>query len=389
LLILPPPSSAAQPVVSATMWRVAGQEVTLRFAFLRQAVPLLGDPGKPPPATEAVGRRVLAGAAVEQDGQRCPAIDLGYDLGRVDPLYLGPDLTGFEMLFRCPHERGSLVLREDALSALPAPHIGLASIRIGAAAQATRLIAGESRVLLPAGGPAAASTMAAYAWLGIQGLPGRLLHVAALCGLLLAVRRRGELVGLVSGVGAGYLAAALAAGAFDWVTSSAPEAAFDGGLVLLTAALLLGRASGELAKPALGLALLAAAAAGMALLRGHTGAALTLAGAGVSAFSLLSMPSLPGVCAARMGLAGLALGVVDGLALPSALGPLHTLVPLPLAGDLGYSVGAAATALGLLTFLTALTRWLPVRTRLLDAPLTAELAATVLAGVGAFEVLVV
>jgi hypothetical protein len=385
--LLPPPAFAAGPVVSAASWRVAGRDVTLRLAFPRPSTRLLGEPGKPPPATEAVARRVLAHSAVEQDGQPCPAIDLGYDLGRVDPLYLGPDLAGFEMLFLCPRDHGSLVLREDALSDLAVPHIGLASIRMGEAAPVMRLATGRT-VQLPDGGRATASGLAAYAWLGMRGLPGRVLHLVTLAGLLCALRRRAELSGLATGLGAGYLAAALAA-AGGWVLRSAPAAAFDGGLVLLAAALLLGRANRELRMPALGLALMAGCAAAAALLSGQWAVALALTGAGVSTFSLLWLRSLPGVCAARMALAGLALGAMDGLTLPSALGPIHSLVALPAAGALGYSAGSAATALLVLVLLTLTRRWLGARARLLETPLLAELAAAVLAAVGAFEVLAV
>jgi len=133
--------------------------------------------------------------------------------------------------------------------------------------------------------------------------------------------------------------------------------------------------------------------AAVALLRGEAAIAVTLGGAGLAGVSLLSLESLPGVCAARLALAGFALGAVDGFALPLAAAPLHTLVPLPAAGVLGYNTGAATAALVLVALLSALLvqgrRWAGMRARLLDVPLLTDLAATALAAVGAFQVLTV
>lgn len=382
------PACAADAIPEAAIWRVSGPEVSLRFAFPRGAARLLAQPGKPVPATEAVARLVLAKSAVEQDHKPCPAVDLGYDLGRVEPLYLGPALMGFEMLFHCPRDAGSLVLREQALADLGVPQLGLTTVYAGTSPPVTRLTAGERGVQLPAGQPKGSSAFV-YAWLGMQGLPGRGLRVLALCGLLLAVRRRGELIGLACGVSAGYLAAGIAA-ACGWVLAPGPAAAFDGALVLLAAALVMGRATapGD-RKPALGLAAVAAVCALAALLRGQAPIAVTLAGAGLLSFSLLWLESLPGVCAARLALTGLALSAVDGFALPRAVAPLHTLVPLPAAGALGYNTGAAAAALLLLAVLTQLRRWAGTRARLVDAPLLADMAATALCCAGAFQALTV
>lgn len=386
------PAGAAEVVASAAIWRVSGPEVSLRLAFPRDAVRLLGQPGKPLPATEAVARQVLAQSAVEQDHTPCQAVDLGYDLGRIEPLYLGPALSGFEMQFRCPHAQGSLVLREQALSGLTAPHLDVAAIYLGAAAPVTVLAAGARGIELAAGKPAANSTLATYAGLGLVGLPGRLVCLATLGGLLLAVRQRAELIGLAAGVGAGYLAAGLMA-AGGWVLARGPAAAFEGALVLFAAALVMGRATGELRKPALGLAAVAGLCVLVALLRGQTAIALALAGAGLAGASLLSLESTSPVCAVRLALAGFALAAADGFALPLAAAPLHTLVPLPAAAALGYNTGAASAALLALALVTALflqsRRWLGARAHLLDTPLLTDLAATALAAVGAFQVLTV
>lgn len=401
------PAGAADAVPAASIWRVSGPEVSLRFAFPRQYVRLLGQPGKPLPATEAVARQVLAQSLVEQDHRPCPAVDLGYDLGRIEPLYLGPELMGFEMLFHCPHAQGALVLREQALSNRGVPQLALAALYVGAAPAVTRLVTGERGVEIAPGDtsrqPTAGSSALAYAWLGLRGLPGRGLHVLALGGLLLAVRRRGELAGLAAGLGAGYLAAAVASAAGGWVLARGPEAAFDGALVLLTAALLMGRTTGELKKPAWGLAAVAGMGAALALLRGQTSIALALAGAGLSGFSLLWLESLPGVCAARFSLAGVALGGVDGFALPLAAAPLHALVPLPAAGALGYNTGAALAALTLMALLTALRRGWQARAAPAGStgsfkafggywaylPETADLLAAALSLAGTFQALTV
>lgn len=295
------------------------------------------------------------------------------------------------MLFQCPHAQGTLVLREQALSDRGVPQMALAAVYAGTAPPVTRLNP-ERGIEIPTGQPPAASRALDYASLGLRGLPGRGLHLLALLGLLLTLRHRGERAGLAAGLGAGYLAAAVgAAGGF--VLAPGPEASFDGMLVLLAAALIMGRATGELKKPALGLAAVTALCAAVALLRGEGAISLTLAGAGMAGFSLLWLGSLPGVCAARLALAGLALGLVDGFALPMAAAPLHALVALPAAATLGYNSGAALTALGLAVLLNPLRRGLSACARgmafwgYVDRPLLADLWAAVLACAGVFEVL--
>lgn len=53
---------------------------------------------------QRLGDYLLAHLAVQADGQDCPAIDQGYDIGRIDPLTVASGLYGFEIFFaaRCP-----------------------------------------------------------------------------------------------------------------------------------------------------------------------------------------------------------------------------------------------------------------------------------------------
>jgi len=384
------PSFAAEPVVSASMWRASGQDVALRFTFPRRTAELLAAPGKPVPATEAVARYVLQRIVVEQDSVPCPAVDQGYDLGRIDTLYVGPDLFGFDILFRCPRADGSLALRNDALFDLSAPHIALASIRLGGAAAVSRLVTSADRTIRIGKGQAAKGSGAGtYMQLGSRHLLTSWVHWCTVCGLLLCARGRRELAFLASGILGGYLIAALAAGASHFVLGPNGSQAWDGLLVLLTAALLMGRTTGELRKPAIGLAIVAGAGALVAVFRGYPDVALTLVGAGAFGSCMLYLWHLGWDHPARWLAPALALGLVDGFALPSELAPLNSAIMIRTTDIWAFNVGAVGAVLALFAAVAAV-RWLLLRyASFLKAPVFGDLLAASLAGLGAFYVLVV
>lgn len=390
LLLAPHLGRAAERIVSSAAWRTSGNEVGLRVLFPRSTALVLRQPGQPVPATEAVERYVFKRVHVQEGQVPCSPIDLGYDLGRIDPLYFGPDLFAFEIIFRCPHGTGTLTLRNDALFDLPVPHIGLASIRLNNAPTVTRLLTPGSHTLQIIGGhPPAPSSAGAYAWLGAQHLFTDGLDLCAVCGLLITVRRRSELESLALGLLGGYLAAALAAGAGRFILGAPGAQAWEGAFVLFTAALLIGRTPSHLSRAALGLALTAGVAALVALLRGHGDVALTLVGAGAFGACLLTLWRTPGVAAARWALPALALGAVDGFTLPSELAPVRALAQVSTPDILAFNLGSVAAALVLFAGV-AILRWLLERhASILKAPVMGDLLAASLAGLGAFYVLAV
>ncbi|HEY4338451.1 MAG TPA: hypothetical protein VGM97_00715, partial [Steroidobacteraceae bacterium] len=94
-------AEAQQRSVSYSTWIVSGNMVTLRYLLpVSVAQRLMGvevqvlTVGK---LEEYLLRHQTVGSA----GGECPAIDQGFDLGRVDPLAVGPDLYGFEIFYRC------------------------------------------------------------------------------------------------------------------------------------------------------------------------------------------------------------------------------------------------------------------------------------------------
>ncbi len=74
-----------------------------------------------------VSSYLLKNITVRSSVGACPAIDQGYDLGRVDPLAAAPDLYSFEIMYRCADPRG-MTLTNAALFDR-APHTDFARIQ--------------------------------------------------------------------------------------------------------------------------------------------------------------------------------------------------------------------------------------------------------------------
>jgi hypothetical protein len=383
-------SRAGQPLASHAAWTVSGSAVTLRLTFPRTAAALLARPGQPVPATEAVGRYVLNTTKVTQDLRPCPAVDLGYDLGDVEPLFVGPALFGFEMQFRCPGTGGVLSLRTDALFDTTAEHVSLATVRVEDARAVSRLVTAGDRTLRVANGKLLdGRSPGTCAGLGLHHLLTSTVPLFSLAGLATCVRQRRELLWLALGCAGGYLAAALLAGLGHFDLAAGPVQAWNGLLVLLTAALVMGRGAGDLGRPSLGLAIVAGIAALVAAARGLTDVALALLGAGLSGFCLLHLWRTAADHPARWLAPGLLLSLVDGFWVPDILEPVLPLAQLQGADILAFNVGAAGTALAVLAAVAG-GRWLLARRASFRAhPVVGDLVAASLAGLGAFLVLAV
>ncbi|HEY2590233.1 MAG TPA: hypothetical protein VGI35_01475 [Steroidobacteraceae bacterium] len=341
------PARAAGPSVSYSTWVVSSDTVMLRFVLpVAQAERMTGS-AIPVLTASKLGEYVLEHTAVSAAGRDCPAIDQGYDLGRVDPVRVGAGLYGFEIIFRCGGPISSLVLENHALFDRVPGHINFARLQVGKRFTDQLFRAGRQRVDIadPAAAPAAG--FGAYVSLGM-------LHVlrdaARLCFLiiaLLAARRPRAGLEILAGLAAGY-ALALVADSSGLIVSEQPMIeAFIGLLVALCA---VSAVAPQLGRPAIAragwpllLLTLAIVAAGLRASR----PALLLAGAaGLSAGFLAAIRT--GLPRGIMALPAAIFGFLDGFALPSLLAPLD----LAFAGrsrmSIGHDLGALIAEAGVL-----------------------------------------
>src|SRR5262249_50186853 len=115
--------------VSYTVWTVSSSSVLVKFLLPAPVARSLTGAEVPLLTTRKLGDYVLQHVEVEAAGGACPAVDQGYDLGKVDPLAVGADLYGFEILFRCAGGTDSgLVLHNHAVFALAPGHVDFARI---------------------------------------------------------------------------------------------------------------------------------------------------------------------------------------------------------------------------------------------------------------------
>ena len=91
--------------VSYSTWIIAGNMVTLRYLLPVTVAQRLMGVEVPVLTTEKLEEYLLQHQTVASVSGDCPAIDQGFDLGRVDPLAVGPDLYGFEIFYRCKDPR--------------------------------------------------------------------------------------------------------------------------------------------------------------------------------------------------------------------------------------------------------------------------------------------
>ncbi len=388
LALLPRVSMAEEQLVSSEYWVIAGNAVTLRYTFPREVATHLNKPGMPIASIATIGRYVLERTSVRQDAAACAAVDQGYDLGLVDPLYAGPALYSFEILFHCPQASGSLTLRSNALFDLDRRHIGLADIRVGSAAPVSRLVSGAHRETQVAGGTRAeASAPGAYMVLGAGHLFTRLVHWCTVCGLFLLARSRRDWAMLAAGISGGYLIAALLSGFDGWVLQEGPAEAWDGFLILLVAAFFTARGMGSSRAAAIALAVIAAITAAIAALRGETGIAIMLAGAGLSGVCVIGFWNEFESRPLRWVLPAGIFGLMDGFHLASAFAPLHGVVAVTAMHVGAFNVGATLAAL-VMFGVAFVVRAAALRyARFLARPFFGDLLTAALAATGVFCVL--
>jgi len=349
---------AAGPSVSYSTWIVSGDTVMLRFVLPVAEAERLTGAAVPVLTVGKLGQYVLDHTAVSSSGRDCPALDQGYDLGKVDPVRVAPGQYGFEILFRCDAPPSALVLVNHAVfDRLPA-HVNFARLQVGSRFTDQLFTAGTQRLHIADLAAAPAAGLGGYVSLGLLHVLRDLSRLCFLVVAAVAARRPRETVRILAGLIAGYVLA-LAAQAAGVVASEEPliEACI-GFLIALCAVTTL---TPQLERPRIATAgwplLLLALAIIAAALRAPAPALLLAGGAVFSAGFMAAIRArlpqgarLPG---GVMALPAAVFGFLDGFVLPSLLAPLG----LPFSGRLrmsiGYDLGALLAEAGVLAVVAA------------------------------------
>jgi hypothetical protein len=377
---------AQQRSVSYSTWIVSGNMVTLRYLLpVSVAQRLMGVEVSVLTANK-LGDYLLQHQTVGSAGGECPAIDQGFDLGRVDPLAVGPDLYGFEIFYRCKDPR-QLLLRNTALFAVTPGHIDFARIEMNGQTVARLFTVEHQQLALPDDHTLSPTSFAQYLGLGLKHVLTSADRWILLLGALLLVRRRLDVAYLIAAVVGGYVLSVLVVSS-GWVMPRMSRMeAFMGLLVALLGATLMQRElhdqPGALRRwPALLLLLVLL----VGLLRAPAAAVALLGAAGLVAGFLGWSPRFAGQQMLWPCVVGM-FTFLDGFALPAVLGPAQLPQRTQTRMLLGFDLGA--TLIALLLIGLVLGAWLLFRARRLDAPraLANEVCAASLCGFGTFWLL--
>jgi hypothetical protein len=372
--------------VSYSTWIVSGNMVTLRFLLpVSEAQRLMGIE-VPVLTMSKLEDYLLQHQTVQSAGGACPAIDQGFDLGRVDPLAVGPDLYGFEIFYRCKDPR-QLVLHDTALFGRVPQHVTFARIQMDGRRVEWLFTAQHQELALPDDRALAATGIGAYLRLGVLHVLTHADRWIFLLGALLFIRRRPDVGYLLVALATGYLLSLLVAST-GWVLPRPPRMeAFMGLLLALLAALM---TQGELQDGrgpnlrwptflllgVLLIALVRAPSAAYALLGG---AALS---AGLLAFSRRSQGRQilwPWLLAAFT--------FLDGFALPAVLAPAQLTQGAQLRMLLGFDLGAVLIAMLLIALALGAWRLLQAARLLVPPSLVRDICSAAMYGLGAFWLL--
>ncbi len=377
---------AQQRSVSYSTWIVSGNMVTLRFLLpVTEAQRLMGV-DVPVLTTNKLEDYLLQRQTVQSAGGDCPAIDQGFDLGRVDPLAVGPDLYGFEIFYRCADPR-QLVLRNTALFDRIPDHVNFARIQMHGQNVEQLFTAQHQALALPDDRALPATGFGTYLRLGFRHFLSSADRWIFVLGALLLVRHRQDVGYLVLALAAGYLLSLLVA-CTGWVLPRMPRVeAFMGLLLALLAALI---AQGELPSdsgvsrrwPAILLFIVLV----VALVRAPSAAYALVGGAALCAGLLSASRRLAGPPILGPGLVAL-FTFLDGFVLPAVLGPAQLPPRAQLRMVLGFDLGAVLIAVLLIGF--AIGAWRLIQSLRLVVPraLVSDVSSASLYGLGAFWLL--
>jgi len=186
---LPPTGAGGSTNVSYSVWTISGSSVLVKFLLPAPVAHSLSGADLPLLTTRKLGDYMLQHLSVQADGRECPAVDQGYDLGKVDPLAMGADLYGFEILFRCAGMTG-LVLHNHAIFARSPGHINFARVEESGRISEQLFSSGHEELTVPDGTPMRAAGFSSYLRLGALHLAVGLDRLCFLLGSLLLIRRR-------------------------------------------------------------------------------------------------------------------------------------------------------------------------------------------------------
>jgi len=379
------PAHAGSASVSYSTWVLSGDTVMLRFVVPAAEAQRLTGSAIPVLTVSKLGDYVLHHTAVSASGQDCPAIDQGYDLGRVDPVQVGAGLYGFEIFFRCGAPMQSLVLEDHALFDRAVDHVDFARIEVGWRFTDQLFPAARQSVHIadPAAVPAAGIWQ--YVRLGMGHVAHDAGEICFLLAALLLVRGRRDAALIVFGLAAGH-ALSLLAQAWGLIVAGEPLiGAFAGFLVALAAIAIV---VPELRRPQVAitgwsilLLMLALIAAGLRALH----PALLLAGAAALSAGLLTAVRRSGRQPWFASSLAVVMGFLGGFALPSLLGPLHLPERSEIRMAISYDLGALLTAAGVVALVAGAVALVGGAGRLSPTRSGAEvLAASIFGGLGMF-----
>jgi hypothetical protein len=372
--------------VSYSTWIVSGNMVTLRYLLPVSVAQRLMGVELPVLTTQKLEDYLLQHQTVGSVAGDCPAIDQGFDLGRVDPLAVGPDLYGFEIFYRCKDPR-QLRLRNTALFAAAPGHVDFARIQMNGQSSAQLFTAEHQELALPDDRALSPTSFAQYLRLGLRHILSSADRCIFLLGALLLVRGRQDAAYLVAAVVGGYLLSVLVVST-GWVLPRLPRMeAFLGLLVALLGATITQRELHSAAGPALRWpAILLLLVLGVALVRAPAAALALLGGAALSAGFLSCSRCFEGrqilwPCLVAM------FTFLDGFVLPAVLGPAQLPQRTQTRMLLGFDLGATLIAVLLIGLVIG--AWRLVRARRVFAPraLVNDLCAACLCGLGSFWLL--
>ncbi len=389
--------------VSYSTWTISGSTVTLKFLLPLEEARALTGSEVPVLTVRKVGTYILEHVSVRGTGGDCPAIDQGYDLGKVDPLSVGSDLYGFEIVFRCTNP-GGLVIRNSVLFEQVPEHVNFARIQSRDAAVQQLFTAGSQSLSIPDSAAPQPATLGAWIRLGVLHVilsPDRLcflLGLVLLAGGASVQGTRGAWATAYAALGllAGY-GISLAVSATGWIDARMTMIeAFIGFGVMLFAVTTTTSGLDRSRVAAIGCSGLLAALAIVTMVAGLATQALVLFGAALLAGGFLAggffaggFPAAPLHGARRMGwlLPAMMFGFLDGFELPSRLIPLQPPPPTQWWMVTGFDTGAELTAAAVLAALAGgsmlMSRWNWPRAR----RLVRELTAASLGGLGTFWLL--
>jgi hypothetical protein len=369
------------PSISHSEWRISNDGVVLQVVFPKAQEELLRAE-LTPVSVENLGKYVLDRVSVTLDGELCPALDQGYDIGEVNPLALGPTLDGFEIIFGCPAARraaADFTLQNRLFFAERSVHTDFAFIVKDNASVFDTFTASRQVVSVPGNGALPRAGRNRFAHLGVSHIWRNADQWLALAGFFLILRGRNWLLAVFACLSGCALATTLVA--TGMLVPYEDAAGVGLGLVVTgLAAALVSRTANNARILSWALAIAGVASGAVAWLFHRPDAALLLSGLGIAAAAAAGAPANAGLMSALL---ALLYGVVLGLTLPVDFARLQILERLPAADSLAFATGALLSASLFMTLLASV-HWLLRKARVPVRAILQDTAAAAMAGLGVF-----